>query len=181
MAMQHLPRSSQESAQDEACPHLETHAMNSFSRASKAPLPLPKIDALDDVMLAASLMKAEKVGALAVTRNGKIIGMITGRDIVKGVVAEGLDPRTTAVEAIVTQDVFRTHVDTGTTHALMHMFDNRTRHLLLEGDDAEGESVTMVSRDEILLAELNIQLERNARLQRALEQLQSTQARPTIQ
>ena len=55
---------------------------------------------------AAELMRREDCGLLpVVSDNGKLIGVLTDRDIVVKVVAEGRDPRSTAVSEAMTTDV----------------------------------------------------------------------------
>jgi CBS domain-containing protein len=55
---------------------------------------------------AAKLMKADDIGdVLVVNRNKKLTGILTDRDIVLRVVAEGADPKTVKVEEVATKDV----------------------------------------------------------------------------
>ena len=55
---------------------------------------------------AAELMRREDCGLVPVTsENGKLIGVLTDRDIVLKVVAEGRDPRNTAVTEVMTTDL----------------------------------------------------------------------------
>src|SRR4029077_3439742 len=46
---------------------------------------------------AARLMREEDIGSLPITDDGKLVGMITDRDITTMVVAEATDPGTTSV------------------------------------------------------------------------------------
>lgn len=55
---------------------------------------------------AAELMRREDCGLVPVTsENGKLIGVLTDRDIVVKVVAEGRDPRNTAVSEVMSTDL----------------------------------------------------------------------------
>ena len=55
---------------------------------------------------AAQQMKAEDIGdVMVVNRNKKLTGILTDRDIVLRVVAEGADPKIAKVEEVVTKDV----------------------------------------------------------------------------
>jgi CBS domain-containing protein len=57
-------------------------------------------------MDAAELMKREDCGLVPVTsENGKLIGVLTDRDIVVKVIAEGRDPRNTAVSEVMSTDL----------------------------------------------------------------------------
>ena len=58
----------------------------------------------DTAAQAATLMKHEDCGALPVVANGKLMGIITDRDIVIRVVAAGKDPRSPPVSAAMTAD-----------------------------------------------------------------------------
>ena len=54
---------------------------------------------------AAQLMKSEDVGPLPVTEGGRLVGMVTDRDIVLRVVAEGKDPQSTTVGEIASREL----------------------------------------------------------------------------
>ncbi len=53
----------------------------------------------------AKLMRDQDVGCVPVKENGKVIGMITDRDITCRVTASGRDPGTTTAKTIMTSDV----------------------------------------------------------------------------
>jgi CBS domain-containing protein len=60
----------------------------------------------DSVMKAAQLMKSEDVGPIPIVKDGrKLEGIITDRDLALKVVAEGRDPKTTTVEAVMTDNL----------------------------------------------------------------------------
>jgi CBS domain-containing protein len=60
----------------------------------------------DSVMKAAQLMKSEDVGPIPIVKDGrKLEGIITDRDLALKVVAEGRDPKTTPVEAVMTDNL----------------------------------------------------------------------------
>ncbi|HKY50833.1 MAG TPA: CBS domain-containing protein [Candidatus Limnocylindria bacterium] len=58
----------------------------------------------DTAAQAATLMKQEDCGSLPVVSNGKLVGIITDRDIVIRAVAAGKDPRSTPVSALMSAD-----------------------------------------------------------------------------
>ena len=58
----------------------------------------------DTAAQAATLMKQEDCGALPVVANGKLVGIITDRDIVVRAVAAGKDPRSTKISEIMSSD-----------------------------------------------------------------------------
>jgi len=55
------------------------------------------------VAAAAGLMKQHQVGAIMVVAAGRLVGIFTERDAVFRVLAEGRDPRTTTVAAVMTE------------------------------------------------------------------------------
>ncbi len=59
----------------------------------------------DIVMDAAKKMAKNKIGSLVVVKDDKIVGIVTWRDIVTRVVAQGLDPKACKVDTIMTQPV----------------------------------------------------------------------------
>ena len=58
----------------------------------------------DSVAQAATLMKQEDCGALPVVANGKLVGIITDRDIVIRAIAAGKDARSTKISEVMTAD-----------------------------------------------------------------------------
>ena len=63
-----------------------------------------RADAGQTVFEAARAMVERNIGAVPVLRDGLLIGIFSERDLMKRVVVEGLDPRTTYVEAVMTCD-----------------------------------------------------------------------------
>lgn len=100
------------------------------------------------VLDAASLMNSEHIGALVVTDpGGKVIGIISERDVLTRVVAAKRDPQATSVKEVMTAPV--TCADPDTTRAEVHslMRLKRIRHLpVIENDRV----VAMVSVRDIL-------------------------------
>jgi CBS domain-containing protein len=58
----------------------------------------------DTIVEAARQMKEGDVGAILVAENGRLAGILTDRDIVVRVVAEGGDPTVTTVGEVMTRD-----------------------------------------------------------------------------
>ena len=54
---------------------------------------------------AARVMKQEDAGVVPVTEDGRLIGMVTDRDIAIRVVAEGKDPQSTTVREVASTDL----------------------------------------------------------------------------
>jgi CBS domain-containing protein len=69
------------------------------------------VSSSDTVVDAAREMREGDVGAIIVADNGKVTGILTDRDIVVRVVAEGRDPSSTKVGDVATMDVITLTVD----------------------------------------------------------------------
>jgi CBS domain-containing protein len=56
------------------------------------------------VSAVARLMRDERVGSVLVTDNGKVVGMVSDRQITHTVIAEGADPKTTIIGTVMSTD-----------------------------------------------------------------------------
>ena len=83
---------------------------------------------------AAKKMKDEKIGCLLVTENDSLRGILTDRDIVCTVVANGKDPNYTMVKDIMNGDVVYTSPDTDIFEAFKIMAGHKIRRLPLKFD-----------------------------------------------
>ena len=84
----------------------------------------------DSVMKAAQLMKSEDVGPIPIVKDGKRLeGIITDRDLAIKVVAEGRDPKTTAVEEIMTDNLFTCKESDDIEKALKLMQEHQVRRI----------------------------------------------------
>lgn len=97
-------------------------------------------------------MVDRNIGAVPVIHAGELVGIFSERDLMRRVVAEGRDPRTTCMAEVMTEDPLAvgTGEDLETCMALMrrHGF----RHLPV---CHEGQLVGMVSLRDILLHDLD--------------------------
>jgi CBS domain-containing protein len=97
-------------------------------------------------------MVERNIGAVPVIQSGELVGIFSERDLMRRVVAEGRDPRSTCMAEVMTDDPLAvgTGEDLETCMALMrrHGF----RHLPV---CHEGHLVGMVSLRDILLHDLN--------------------------
>jgi len=97
-------------------------------------------------------MAERNIGAVPVVHSGKLVGIFSERDLVRRVVAEGRDPRSTCMAEVMTDDPLAvgTGEDLETCKALMrrHGF----RHLPV---CHEGHLVGMISLRDILLHDLS--------------------------
>jgi CBS domain-containing protein len=88
----------------------------------------------DMVSQAATHMKQEDCGALPVVANGKLVGIITDRDIVVRAIASGKDPRSTPVSAVMTADPVTLSPDASDDEAEKLMGERQVRRLPVVDD-----------------------------------------------
>jgi len=91
------------------------------------PLTLPDTAS---VQAACSAMRERRVGAvLVVDRDGRLVGIFTGRDAVCRVVAEARDPAATPLAAVMTRDPDTTSGRCAAIDLLRQMQDGGYRHV----------------------------------------------------
>ena len=100
---------------------------------------------------AAQLMASEKIGALPVVREGRLIGIFTERDALVRVLARGLDPDKTPVSEVMTADPITIDARRPFKHALQMMVNGGFRHVPV----VESGSVVGVVSARDALAELD--------------------------
>lgn len=119
-------------------------------------------DAAQTVLEAARFMKEHNIGALPVMREGKLVGILSERDIMNRVVAVGRTPGTTAVSEVMTANPRSVGADETVEECLFIMREFGFRHLpIMDGKELNG----LVSLRDILMrhaAELERQTQRTA-------------------
>ena len=91
---------------------------------------------------AAGFMLSADTGSIPVCDNGKVIGMITDRDIAVRGVAEGLGPET-SVRDLMSKDIICAHEDDDVASIAQKMSDSQVRRLPVV--DANQKLVGMIS------------------------------------
>lgn len=107
----------------------------------------------ENVQQAAQMMRDLDVGILPVTDGGKLLGVITDRDICMRVVAEGKEPGITYVQQIMTKDVVTCSPETEIRKAIEMMTRNQIRRLMIVDQNRQLVGVVAqadVARDENL-------------------------------
>lgn len=95
-------------------------------------------------------MKMEDVGSVPVIdqeRTRILIGIVTDRDLAIHVVAEGLDPRSTRIEEVMTRDPVRCKVDEDVDEALDAMKDYQIRRIPVV--DEQNRIVGIISQADV--------------------------------
>jgi CBS domain-containing protein len=91
------------------------------------------------VVEAATLMAQEDVGPIPIVEEGRLIGIVTDRDIVVNVVAKGADVNTTTLADIASRDLVTISPDDDLNDALGLMAAHQVRRLpVVEGDRLVG-------------------------------------------
>jgi CBS domain-containing protein len=91
------------------------------------------------IVEAAKVMAQEDVGPVPIVEGGRIVGIVTDRDLVVRVLAEGRDPTSTTIGEIASADLVTVRPDTGLDEALQLMAQNQVRRLpVVEGDQLVG-------------------------------------------
>lgn len=86
------------------------------------------------VLAAALRMNEHKVGGLVVMEDGRVVGMITERDLLQRVMAQRLDPGSTLVRDTMTAEVVCCRPHTTLDEARGVMKNRRIRHLPVVDD-----------------------------------------------
>ena len=91
------------------------------------------------VVDAAKVMAQEDVGPVPIVEGGRIVGIVTDRDLVVRVLAEGRDPNSTTIGEIASADLVTVQPDSDLNEALNLMAQNQVRRLpVVEGDQLVG-------------------------------------------
>ncbi len=105
------------------------------------------IEADGFVVEAAKIMKQEDAGVVPVTENGRLIGMVTDRDIAIRVVAEGKDPQSTSIREVASTDPVTIDPQQDLDEALRLMAQHQVRRLPVVEED--GRLVGVVAQADI--------------------------------
>lgn len=93
--------------------------------------PAPTIDAKSSVYEAVKIMEKACVGALAVTEKGRLVGVVSERDVMVRVVGARKAAQKTKVKDVMTTAVKTMTPDQDTSEALSVMVENHIRHLVV--------------------------------------------------
>ena len=109
--------------------------------------PLIHAEQTENVRDVARKMSEKNVGAVAVLDAGRLVGVFSERDLMKRVVAAGLNPEKTPVEKVMTKEILTAKPVDDLDDALQLMHSIGCRHLpVVEG----GNLVGMISLRDLL-------------------------------
>jgi len=97
-------------------------------------------------------MVERNIGAVPVMHNGRLVGIFSERDLMKRVVAEGRDPRSTCMAEVMTDDPLTINMNEELANCMALMRRHNFRHLPV---CHEGQLIGIVSLRDILLQDLN--------------------------
>src|SRR4030095_1953158 len=113
----------------------------------------------DMVIKAAELMKSGNIGPILVIeneQNQKLVGIVTDRDLALKIVADGLDAKSTKVEAVMTHKVVTCRADDDLQKALDAMAEHQLRRIPVVDSDnkilgiiAQADVATRIDQPEI--------------------------------
>lgn len=107
---------------------------------------------------AVQAMSTHNIAAIAVTNgDGKLVGIVSERDMTHRVLACGLNPQATPLADVMTENPEALHPDDRCLDAIELMLERNFRHLPVITD--EGKVIAMVSMRDLLVAalqELNV-------------------------
>ena len=113
----------------------------------------PEITPDVSVREAAQVMADAQIGAIAVKEGPTIVGVFTERDLMKRVVAEGLDPDATAIRDVMTTNIVTVFDSTPVASAAAAMRAHRIRHLVIV--DRAGHYLGMLAQRHLLYDWMN--------------------------
>jgi CBS domain-containing protein len=122
---------------------------------SKPPLEVRPDATVTEIALA---MTGRKVGAAGVVEDGKVVGVVTERDVLGKVVATGRDPNATPVRDIMSSPALCVELKTSVADAAAVMRKHHIRHLVVV--DEQGRFVAMLAL-RYLLYEMMDDMHRN--------------------
>jgi CBS domain-containing protein len=106
----------------------------------------------ETVLEVVRVMVEHNIGAVPVVHHGKLVGIFSERDLMKRVVSEGRDPRSTCLAEVMTDDPLSVSMNEDLENCMTLMRRHGFRHLPV---CHEGHLVGIVSLRDILLHDLD--------------------------
>jgi CBS domain-containing protein len=107
------------------------------------------VDPTTSIVDAARLMRDEDVGPIPIVENNQCVGILTDRDIVLRVVADGKDPATTTVGDVASRDLITIDPEQTLDEAARLMAQHQVRRLPVCEED--GNLVGIIAQADLAL------------------------------
>lgn len=109
------------------------------------------VEAGTSVLEAMRMMADKRVGALVVTSEGKVAGIVSERDYARKMILQNRAPGTTPVDEIMSSELVTVTPDDPVAHCMSLMTERRVRHLpVLDGETLLG----LISIGDVVKAQL---------------------------
>lgn len=160
------------------------------------PQQVTRINEFITVAEAAKRMRQARVEAVVVTtEEGELRGILTDTDIVRRVLAEGLDPESCSVATVMTKKPMCVYMDDQAIEAITKMLEGRFKHLPVLGSDGTPQGMLNISKclydaitclekvqqsTEAAASEFSRDLGTGSNLQRLLGPMMEKMVRPTV-
>jgi CBS domain-containing protein len=115
--------------------------MNLLTLADVPPL---QIEAAKTVGEAVDAALESRVGAIAVTENGRLVGIFTERDVMTKIVKPRLDPDRTVLRDVMSSPVWTVPATMHVQDALRLMLDRHVRHLIISSDGKAAQGILSI-------------------------------------
>jgi CBS domain-containing protein len=113
----------------------------------------------------AQLMREGDMGAVPVVENGKLVGIVTDRDIVVRAIAEGCDAQT-KIGDVITTEIFSVKEDDFAFEAIRLMGDKQIRRIPVINESGELAGI-------IAMADIALEMEDEREIAATLEEISS--------
>ena len=108
------------------------------------------------VQNAAVILKEKHISFLVVVKDSKPVGVISERDIVRKVVAENVDPKSTQLEVIMSKNFKWVEPNASIESAVQKMLNNNIRRLVVLEDENLAGVITQTDLTEFLRSKILI-------------------------
>ena len=119
----------------------------------------------DSLQTVARLMRDGDMGSVPVVEDGKLVGIVTDRDLVVRSIADGKDASTSIAEAMTT-DIFSVKPDDFAFEAIRLMGDKQVRRIPVVDDEGQLAGI-------IAMADIALEMEDQQEIAETLEEISS--------